>query len=90
MNAKSMIITALVAASASAEKEQLTLRKLSSENRWTSFKKSFAKIYVRVPLFFFNYNLFRNLYIDIFHNNHNHTGYGGGGTSRVPQLLGER
>ena len=42
---KAAIIAGLLAASANGEK--LTMRKLSSENRWGKYKTSFAKIYGR-------------------------------------------
>ena len=44
---KAAIIAGLLAASSTANGEKLTLRKLSSENRWSNYKSSFAKIYVR-------------------------------------------
>ena len=55
------IISALLAASAQANGEKLTLRKLSSENRWSNFKSSFAKIYGKSSKIFFslsNYHMF--------------------------------
>ena len=41
---KAAIIAGLLAAS-TANGEKLTMRKLSTENRWGKYKTSFAKIY---------------------------------------------